>query len=219
MNNIIDEKIGPQETIFDEIGRKFVNSLIKDQKKIIVFGSPDAREFSLVKNDIVIHAFDFVQPESIPENVIFIAGNVFDFDFSNEQADLVFNRWFLHHCNTQRKKQFIEIAMNLIDETGKICVIDWFIPDYHNEEEYLESLLKYYEYHDLYKLAPSRDRWFKRAGDRESTDSRGGKFISRNKFEEMLAEKDLKFNVVPLCPDFVENPELLGQFAYLIRKY
>lgn len=214
----------PQESVFDVLGRQEIANIVEEMYvgeplKIALFGSPDARELSLIENkeDLIVSCFDQVAGEEPDEFLDFHFEhiNVFDKNFSEiEQQDLVINRWFLHHCTTEQKRQFLSSAKEI---SNNILTIDWFIPDWNNVEEYYMGLGEYYCHHTFYGISPGPDKtkWLNRARGSEIADSNGGKFTSMRRIEEEFVNLGLVFTKKYLCPPEIANAELLGQVCYL----
>jgi ubiquinone/menaquinone biosynthesis C-methylase UbiE len=218
-------------TKFDIHGREYVKNILENIDKevvnILIIGSPDVKELSLlsenIKSKINLFVFDMedkkIQIQGF-KSYYFKKINVFKYPFDGfeGQMDIVFHRWFLHHCTEVQKNQSIEICKRILKPDGKLIIIDWFIPDFNSKDEFKESVLKYYEYQIKYGIAPNPKRWNQNIRDAKKPNGKGGKFTSVEKLKEMLLKNDMKYDQKYLCPDFVDNPKLFGQSVFVCEK-
>ena len=230
----------PYETQYDADGRRRfaaeVENFAKGRKTFtfLIIGTPDCKELidlseeNRKKIDLLVFDFEINHKaisddfkESFNSCEVY-AGNFFTNIHLTLPAlfkpDLVFHRWFLHHCTTEQKKISFEIIEKLLSDDGVLLMIDWFIPDYSDWDEKWSSTLEYYTYQKELDLAPSERLWRKNFDAAEVPNGRGGKFTSTKKIELLLQETGFTYKKHVLCKDLVENPELFGQNMYICRK-
>lgn len=235
----------PYETIFDNIGRDSISSVLEEYMTNInsvevnglVLGSPDCKELSELspefRNKINLFCYDFSSGQSDKssfKNFYFKQGNVFHQgidDLYSGRIDFVLNRWFLHHCTTKEKRIVFDIADSVLVENGLHVIVDWFIPDYDVDEDTgmadKDSLWKsynlYFDYQAKFDLKPADWRVERTFNEFENSGGRGGKFFSTEKIEELIDDYSYEYQKHSLHdPDTVDNPELFGQFLYKCHK-
>jgi D-3-phosphoglycerate dehydrogenase / 2-oxoglutarate reductase len=236
--------ISPYGTNFDLEGRKKTAELITScvdrlglQRDLdglptatntIVVGSPDCKELvdlsETIRSQMRVYCCDHTNNKTEQ----WLENSFREFTYYKEdwfsgvvappkKADIIFNRWFLHHCTNSKKREFLQRAGTLVADDGMVVIIDWFIPDYGDPKERMESAEKYYLYQEKYDLAPSKSRRKQRTKDAEKTDYRGGKMTSTRIMEEMIEEAGFTFKKEFLCSSLVDNPELFGQCLYILK--
>jgi len=224
---------GHKESIFDNLGRKLMASKIAKIPNIDValIGSSDARELTFVPKDIRskmnIICFDSCDKEDVPKefkksfnSYSLIKCNFLTFNIEEieNKFDVVVNRWFLHHCTTEQKKDVLLMSKKLMKSKGFYFVLDWFIPDWKegDEKDYLNKVLDYHTYHSLYGISFNKTKLIARANGRENPDYLGGKFISIKKFHSIVSKCNFDYELESVAPNLVTDPILFGQFLYTL---
>lgn len=220
---------GHKESIFDHLGRKVIAKKIAEKAttdiSMVVFGSPDARELSdlpaKIKQRINLCCFDIDPIQETTDkfkqdfkSFEFFQKNVFQVDFERflGNCDIVFSRWFFHHCNTVQKQELLKTISKLLNPDGEFFLIDWFIPDWQdgNEADYLDKTLQYHACHQKYGIACNKTRLINNSKNRENADFKGGKFTSLKKIQPLL--KNFDYEIESLAPNIVDDPLTFGQF-------
>jgi hypothetical protein len=236
------KKSSPYDTSFDKIGREIISEKIRERLKevdylnLLIIGSPDCKEInSLTKEErekINIRVFDFEIKRKIIDDAFissFNSCNVFSGNFfininslleESFYPDIIFHRWFLHHCTDEQKIKSFEIVLNMLkrDQKGELIFIDWFIPDFNNDEKLeWENTVKYYEYHEKHNIAPARTKWKTKFKNRKKEDGQGGKFTSIQNIESMMNSLNFEYERIVLGENLVDNPLLFGQNLYFCK--
>jgi FkbM family methyltransferase len=224
---------GHKESIFDNLGRKLIANKISKipNLNIALIGSPDARELTFIPKEIrsqmSIVCFDSCDKEDVSpdfkksfKSYEYIKCNflTFNVDSIEHKFDVVVNRWFLHHCTTEQKKEVLLLTKKLIKQKGVAFVLDWFIPDWKDgdEKDYLNKVLEYHTYHSLYGISFNKTKLIARANGRENPDYLGGKFTSIKKFHSIISKCNFDYDLESVAPNLVTNPVLFGQFLYTL---
>lgn len=147
-----------------------------------------------------------------------IQGDAFKTKKPHQSADVIFHRWFLHHCTTSQKEEHMAEVVRVLRGNGKLVIVDWFVPDWEGNG-FADSCRKYYAYHAKFGIAPSKTRQDRAIADVEAPTGKGGKFTSTVRFEKLIE----KYGFVvtekrTLAPDGVEDPELFGQYIYVCER-
>lgn len=227
----------PYNTKYDFEGRDKIQNEIKNfldntegVLKLAVIGSPDCKEIKELHPEYKqrIDLF-YIDSNKKKKSTILkdfnstkkIVANVFSNHeaIKNFQPDIVFHRWFLHHCTTEQKRTFCSHIKSILSDDGKMIFIDWFIPDYIEGDlnSKWESTEQYYEYQENFDIVPPIRKRQLNHKLCEKENKRGGKFISIEKMEEIL-RIDYDFERHLMCTGLVENPELFGQNMYICTK-
>ena len=212
---------------------EFFQQKDKQDVRILVVGSPDLKEFSKIKSNIFkkasIDVFDFENQkvnqdfENQFESFSYSKGNVFDhlqkIANSNieKKYDLIFNRWFLHHCSPRQKRKFFELSKKLMKEDALCLTIDWFVKDWETDSEFDENVKKYFEYHEKFGIAPSKQKQLMaNAIQLNIENGKGGKFPSKGQIISFCKDFNLKAVYSSVCVKEVDDSELFGQFLFEI---
>lgn len=226
---ILSDSSKVYNTIFDFQCRELISTKIQEEVnkngdlKLLVVGSPDCKELSLLDDETTRHielfSFDskknsnnqfekrFKSCEKFTGN-FFV--NVLKLSERSVCVDFVINRWFLHHCNTEQKLECFNKIRKVLKKNGKMVMIDWFIQDYHTQEELKSAVNAYYEKHQAHGLEVHPARKIHNLKNIESPNSRGGKFTSIPKINSMLAMAGFTFTRKLLCEDLIEDAEIFG---------
>lgn len=212
---------------------------------LYMFGSPDCKEIvsldSSIKKRINLFVFDFELKKSkdLPDLEDFNTVSLFRGDFFEqihlrsdlpedalvrqtpngvENTDLVLHRWFLHHCNDDQKLETFKISHDILNDNGRMILIDWFIPDFNTSDERWDSCERYYNYQKKYDMAPGVWRQKKNFKVVDKPNGWGGKFTSCLKIETMLMRAGFSFERTFLHEGEVDNPKLFGAVMYVCEK-
>ena len=231
-----------RETIQEEI-KNYAKEV--EDFTLYVFGSPDCKEIEdldlSIKERINLFVFDFeLKPvKDLLKLRAFNTCSLFEGDFFEqinlrskipedasvrktpngvEKSDLILHRWFLHHCNDDQKLESFKISHDILEDKGRMIIIDWFIPDFNTSDERWASCLEYYNYQKKYSMAPSQFRWRRNFDCVDEPNGRGGKFTSCLKIEKMITTAGFSFERTFLHEGEVDNPELFGAVMYICEK-
>jgi D-3-phosphoglycerate dehydrogenase len=223
---------GPYSTDYDSEGRNLIIEQVQKyaQKKapasLVLIGSPDCKEIQSLplqtRKRINLIVFDSKKdrtPQDIRDSFKtykFYCGSFFDNAARvDEKVDIIIHRWFLHHCTDEQKQESFQTLQEIVSASGKVLIIDWFIPDYKDNEDRYKQCIRYYKYQERYGLAPRPSRAKRNFDNVDKTDGRGGKFTSTKKLESMLTSNNFTFERKLMCTNLVDNPELFGQNLYI----
>lgn len=218
-NNFFDIKT---RLDISKVIEEFISKNKKEEVNIINVGSPYLWEVAdlsiLTKRKINIIAIDLdSEPEDFNTTAVNfksaknIKGNWFDYT-SDTKFDIIINRWFLHHLNTQQTKDFFNTAKNLLAPNGMILSVDYFFKKFNNHEERLKVGMEQNAYKKQFTSQPSAERWNQVINNCEEPDWVGGKMDCTENLEIWLKELGFE-STVEYCSDSLslDKPEVWGQ--------